>query len=152
MKIAIGSDHGGYELKARIAEFLKRGKYDVDDMGTHSKDSCDYPVIGFEVARAVSSGMVDRGVLVCKTGIGMSMAANKVRGVRAALCGRPDIAVSSKEHNDSNVLVLGSMFVNVPQAKRILAAWLSTEFEGGRHQKRLRQIQKIEEGIRCCKK
>ncbi|MDD3906178.1 MAG: ribose 5-phosphate isomerase B [Candidatus Omnitrophica bacterium] len=143
-KIAIGSDHGGYELKEKIIKFLTDKKYEVKDMGTHSKDSCDYPMIGFEVAKAVSAGKAERGVLICKTGVGMAIIANKVHGVRAAACYDKAMAKSSREHNDCNVLVLAASYTNAAKAKEILKIWLTTEAAGDRHERRVKQIKEIE--------
>ena len=148
MKIAIGSDHGGYELKDKLAEFLKVEGYTVKDFGTHSKESCDYPIIGFEVAKAVSDKSVDRGILLCKSGIGMSIIANKVSGVRAAACYDTQLAKSSREHNDCNVLVIAAEYTDVEKAKEIAKVWLTTEHAGERHQKRVQQIQDIEKKIK----
>jgi ribose 5-phosphate isomerase B len=145
MRIVIGTDHGGFKLKEALVKFLKSKGYTVKDMGTFSEESCDYPVIGYEVAKLVAAKSYPRGILICKTGIGMSMAANKVRGVRAALCDRPDTAVSSKEHNDSNVLVLAANRVTPDKAKKILEAWLAAEHLGSRHARRVRQIKRIED-------
>ena len=108
VKIAIGSDHGGYELKDKLTAFLKEEGYDVKDLGTHSKELCDYPMIGFEVAKIVSEGKADRGILICKTGVGMTIIANKLHGVRAAACYDEDMAKSSREHNDCNIMVLAA--------------------------------------------
>jgi len=144
MKIAIGSDHGGYELKARILEFLKEQKYDIKDMGTHSKESCDYPMIGFEVAKEVSTGKVDRGILICKTGVGMVIIANKLHGVRAAACYDVELAKSSREHNDCNVIVLAANYTDFKKSKEILTAWLLAKHEGDRHARRVKQIKEIE--------
>ncbi|MDD5428439.1 MAG: ribose 5-phosphate isomerase B [Candidatus Omnitrophica bacterium] len=143
-KIAIGSDHGGYELKDDIIKFLKNEKYAVEDMGTHSKDSCDYPVIGFEVAKAVSDGRADKGILICKTGVGMAIIANKVRGVRAAACYDKEMAKSSREHNDCNIIVLAANYADIAKAKEMLKVWLKTEHAGERHEKRVKQIKDIE--------
>lgn len=143
-KIAIGSDHGGYELKEKIIKFLTDKKYEVKDMGTHSKDSCDYPMIGFEVAKAVSAGRAERGILICKTGVGMAIIANKVHGVRAAACYDKAMAKSSREHNDCNVLVLAASYTNAAKAKEILKIWLTTEAAGDRHERRVKQIKEIE--------
>lgn len=144
MKIAIGSDHGGYELKAELVTFLNKCNYDIKDFGTHSKDSCDYPVIGFEVAEAVSKGAADRGVLICRTGIGMAIIANKLPGVRAGAVYRLDMAKSSREHNDCNVLVLAADYTDEATAKEILKIWLDTESLGDRHARRVEQIKKLE--------
>ena len=148
-KIVVGADHGGGALKDELKRFLQRRGYYVKDVGTYSQQRCDYPAIAYAAAKEVSAGRYPRAVIICKSGIGNSIVANKLPRVRAALCYNVKAARLSRQHNDSNVLALGSMFVDVPLAKRILAAWLSTEFEGGRHLKRLRQIREIEEGIRC---
>jgi len=144
MKIVIGSDHGGYELKAGLVEFLKKEKYDTEDLGTHSKDSCDYPLIGFEVARAVSDRKADRGVLICRTGIGMAIIANKLPGVRAGVVQSVEMAKSSREHNDCNILVLAADYTESSLAKKILKVWLETENLGERHARRVGQIKKLE--------
>jgi ribose 5-phosphate isomerase B len=144
MRIAIGSDHGGYELKNALIEHLKAKAYDVADFGTHSKESCDYPMIGFEVAKAVSDGKVERGILLCKTGVGMVIIANKMHGVRAAACYDIEMAKSSRGHNDTNVIVLAANYTNIKKAKDILDAWLKTEHTGERHVRRVNQIKEIE--------
>lgn len=144
MKIAIGSDHGGYELKAKIIEFLAQEHYDVKDFGTHSKESCDYPMIGFEVAQAVSDGSADKGILICKTGVGMAIIANKLHGVRAAACYDEEMAKSSREHNDCNVIVLAANYTEAKKSKDILKIWLKTEHLGERHARRVKQIKEIE--------
>jgi len=148
VKIAIGSDHGGYELKAALIEFLKKERYEVLDFGTHSKESCDYPLIGFEVARAVSEKKADRGVLICKTGVGMVVIANKVHGVRAVGCYDADMARSSREHNDCNVAVFAASYMDAAKAKEILKLWLTTEHLGDRHARRVKQILDIETKIK----
>lgn len=148
MKIAIGSDHGGYELKNNLIEFLKSEKYAVEDMGTHSKDSCDYPMIGFEVASAVSLGKADRGVLICKTGVGMAIIANKLRGVRAAACYDREMAKSSREHNDCNIIVLAASYTGAKEAREILKVWLKTGHAGDRHERRVKQIKDIESKLK----
>jgi ribose 5-phosphate isomerase B len=144
MKIAIGSDHGGYELKNEIVKFLKSKKYDVRDFGTHSKESCDYPLIGFEVAAAIGKGRADRGILICRSGVGMAIVANKVRGVRAAACYDKNMAKSCREHNDCNVLVLAADYTDLKKAKEFVGIWLKTEHEGERHARRVEQIKKME--------
>lgn len=148
MKIAIGSDHGGYELKNEIIKFLKDEKYNIKDMGTHSKDACDYPMIGFEVAKAVSGGKADKGVLICKTGVGMVIIANKLHGVRAAACYDRDMAKSSREHNDCNIIVLAANYTSADKAREILKMWLKTEHAGERHQRRVKQIKEIESKLK----
>ena len=140
MKIAIGADHGGFKLKQGLVKFLKKKGHSVKDFGTFSEESCDYPVYGYKVARAVGRARFSKGILICTTGIGMSMVANKVKGARAALCDRVDIARLSREHNDANVLVLASKVTSLSKAKRIADVWLSTRALGGRHRRRVRQI------------
>lgn len=144
MKVGIGSDHGGFELKEKILEFLKEEKYDVVDFGTHSKESCDYPMIGFEVAHAVSEGKIDNGILICKTGVGMVIIANKVHGVRAAACYDKELAKTSKEHNDCNVIVLSANYTGFKDAREILKIWFKTEHLGERHARRVSQIKELE--------
>ena len=148
IKIAIGCDHGGYELKDKIARYLKTEGCSVKDFGTHSKDSCDYPVIGFEVAKAVSGGKADRGILVCKTGIGMVIIANKVPGVRAAACYDEVMARSSREHNDCNTIVLAANYTDFQKAKKMLKIWLETGHLGQRHARRVKQIKDIESRLK----
>jgi len=148
VKIVIGSDHGGYELKAKLVEFLKEEKYAARDLGTNSKDSCDYPLVGFEVAEAVSGQKADRGVLICRTGIGMAIIANKVPGIRAAACYSVEMAKSSREHNDCNVLVLAADYTDENLAKKILKVWLDTKSLGDRHARRVKQIKQIESKLR----
>lgn len=148
MKIVIGSDHGGYELKERIFEYLKGEGYVVDDRGTHSKESCDYPLIGFEVAKLVGDGKADRGILICKTGVGMVIIANKVHGVRAAACYDTDIARSSREHNDANVCVIAGSYTDVKKANEIVKVWLTTGHSEERHMRRVKQIKDIESKLK----
>lgn len=147
MKIVIGSDHGGFKLKEKIIKFLEAKKFQIEDMGTHSLESCDYPLIAYEAAKAVARKSKNRGILICKTGIGNSIVANKVKGIRAALCNSIIAAKMSRKHNDANILVLGSRFVNINKAKKIIEVWLNTEFEGGRHLRRIKQIERIEENV-----
>src|SRR3989338_7087985 len=144
MRNAIGSDHGGYELKDRLTEFLKEEGHQAQDFGTHSKESCDYPMIGFEVAMAVSNKKADRGILVCKSGVGMVIVANKLHGVRAAACYDKDLARSSREHNDCNIIVLAANYTDIRKAKEILRVWLAPEHIGERHERRVKQIRSIE--------
>ena len=148
MKVIIGSDHGGYELKMKLIDFLKSEGYDVQDFGTHSKESCDYPLIGFEVARAVSDEKADRGILICKTGVGMAIIANKLHGVRAAACYDEDMAKSSREHNDCNIMVLAAQYTDLKKAKDIAKIWLKTEPLGERHARRVKQIKEIESELK----
>lgn len=147
-KIVIGSDHGGYELKNSLVDFLKKEGYEVADLGTHSKESCDYPMIGFEVAKAVADGKFDRGILICKTGVGMVIIANKLHGVRAAACYDEDMARSSREHNDCNVAVLAATYTDNKKAEAILKIWLNTDHTGERHARRVKQIKDIESKIK----
>ena len=140
MKIAIGADHGGYVLKKDlIGELQKRG-YEIRDFGTYSQKRCDYPPIGRRVASVVASGKYDRGILICKTGLGMSMAANRVRGVRAALLFDAVGARSSREHNDANIAVFSGNRIGAKKASGILKIWFNTGFLGGRHKRRVRQL------------
>jgi ribose 5-phosphate isomerase B len=144
MIIAIGSDHAATDLKRIIIEFLKERHCEVEDLGTHGKDSVDYPDFGRAVALAVSEGRADRGVLICGTGIGMSIVANKLPGIRATLCYDIFTSKMSRMHNDSNILVLGSRTTSEQLALSITDTWLKTEFEGGRHQNRLDKIINME--------
>ena len=140
MKVAVGSDHRGYALKERIAALLKDLGHEAVDLGTGSEKSTDYPDFAFPVAEKVASGEVERGILVCGSGIGMSIAANKVRGVRAALCRTVDDARMTREHNDSNVLTLSEKSMEDPEIDELVRVWLETEYEGERHQRRLDKI------------
>ena len=142
MKIAIGADHGGFEYKNKIAEYIKTLGYEVEDFGTNSAKSCDYPVIAKEVSRAVAEGKFERGILICGTGIGMSITANKVKGVRAALCSDTFSARLTREHNNSNVLCLGQRVIGLGLALDIVEIWLETEFSNEeRHKKRISLIE-----------
>ncbi|MBN1794889.1 MAG: ribose 5-phosphate isomerase B [Candidatus Omnitrophica bacterium] len=144
MKIAIGSDHRGYPLKQELIAFLKEKGHEVTDLGTDSTDSCDYPLYSFAVARAVSNGAAECGIVVCNTGIGVSMVANKIRGVRAALCYETAAASTARRHNNANVLALGAGYLTARTAKEITQAFLTGQFEGGRHKRRVDQISDIE--------
>jgi len=144
MKIAIGSDHGGFLLKQDLVDYLKSKGHNVLDVGCFCKDSCDYPQYSFRVAEFVGKKMADRGIAICKSGIGNSMVANKVKGVRAALCYNVAQAKSSREHNDANVLVFGASYTKKEAAKRIASVWIMTKFLGGRHRRRINQIKNIE--------
>ena len=137
MKIALGSDHGGFALKREIADWLKEAGHEVLDLGNEGTASVDYPDYADKVCRAVLSGGCERGILICGTGIGMSMAANRHRGIRAALCHDAFTARMSREHNDANVLCLGGRVLGPALALDIVAVWLATAFEGGRHQRRI---------------
>jgi len=144
MTIAIGSDHAGVELKEEIKKFLEEEGVSFTDLGPHTEASVDYPDYGAKVAELVSKGEVQRGILICGTGIGMSIVANKFPGVRAALCNEPLSAFLSRRHNDSNILVMGGRLVGKVMAKEIVKTWLKAPFEGGRHELRLRKITVIE--------
>jgi len=141
MKIGIGSDHGGFDLKQHIIFYLSTWpKIDVVDLGTFNKDSTDYPIFGKKVAEAVIDGSVKRGIVICGTGIGISIAANRIAGVRAALCNDVTTARLSREHNDANVLALGARQIARELAEKIVDTFLSTDFEGGRHAVRVAKI------------
>ena len=133
MKIGIGNDHSALELKAEIVEFLKEKGHEVVDYGTYTSESCDYPVYGEKVARAVVAGEVEKGILICGTGLGISLAANKVKGIRACVCSEPFTAKMSRAHNDCNVLAFGARVVGGELAKMIVDTWINTEFEGADH-------------------
>lgn len=144
MKIAIGNDHSAVELKHIIMEHLKEKGYEVLNLGTDSEESCDYPVYGEKVGRAVASGQADLGIAICGTGVGISLAANKVKGIRACVCSEPYTAKLSRVHNNSNVLAFGARVIGSELAKMIVDEWLNAEFEGGRHQRRVDMIMEIE--------
>lgn len=145
MKIGIGNDHVALEMKHEIKAYLQQKGHQVTDYGTASPERCDYPVYGEMVAKAVASGEVDRGILICGTGVGISLAANKVRGIRAVVCSEPYSAGLSRQHNDTNILAFGARVVGIELAKMIVDVWLSAEFEGGRHGRRVDMIREIEE-------
>ncbi|MBU1125540.1 MAG: ribose 5-phosphate isomerase B [Candidatus Omnitrophica bacterium] len=148
-KILVASDHAGFALKEKVTHYLQQQKeYTVKDLGPYSQERCDYPRFAYALADAVSRKKASRGILICKSGIGNSIVANRVPGVRAALCYNVLAAQLSREHNDSNVLVLGSAFVKPARVGRIIKVWLETEFQGGRHRRRLNQIKGIERQIR----
>lgn len=147
MKIAIGADHGGYALKEEIVALLKDLGHEVADFGCNCADSVDYPDYALPVAEKVASGEFDRGILICGTGVGMSIAANKVKGIRCALVHDLFTAKATREHNDSNVLAMGGRIIGPAVAREIVKIWLSTEFEGGRHQNRLNKIAAIEANL-----
>lgn len=140
MKIAIGCDHAAYELKAEVAGFISDIGFEVLDMGTNGPESVDYPDYAGKVSEAVISGKADKGILICGTGLGMSMSANKYRGIRAAMCSEPVSARLSRQHNDSNVLCMGARMIGPLMANEIVDVWLKTPFEGGRHQRRVEKI------------
>lgn len=143
MKIAIGNDHVAVELKNVISEHLQAKGHEVVNFGTDSTDRFDYPISGYKVGRAVASGACDLGVLICGTGVGISLAANKVPGVRAVVCSEPYSARLSREHNNTNIVAFGARVVGPELAKMIVDEWLDAEFEGGRHQRRIDMIAEI---------
>lgn len=144
MKIAIGNDHSSVELKHIIMEFLQEKGHEVLNLGTDLEESCDYPAYGEKVGRAVVAGEAELGIAICGTGLGISLAANKVKGVRACVCSEPYTARMSRLHNDCNVLCFGARVVGSELAKMIVEEWLKTSFEGGRHQRRVDMIMGIE--------
>jgi len=144
MRIGIGSDHRGFTLKEVLKNFLKKEGHQVVDFGTDSTNSVDYPDYAIPLAEAVARGELDRGILICNTGIGMSIAANKVKGVYAALVYHIDLASYSRLHNNSNVLCMGAAYTPPKKAEEIVKIWLKTSFEGGRHQRRLQKIMDYE--------
>jgi len=146
-KIVIGSDHAGFEFKNEIIRILKEKKLPVEDLGTFTRESSDYPDAGIKVGEAVSSKKADRGILVCGSGIGMSIVANKFPGVRAALVSSDEAAGLSRRHNDANVLILGERILDPGKLSAILSIWLETEFEGGRHQRRIDKIDALERSL-----
>ena len=145
MKIGIGNDHSAVEMKQEVVKFLEDLGYEVVNYGTDSAESCHYPVYGEKVARAVVSKEVDLGILICGTGVGISLAANKVKGIRAVVCSEPYSARLSRQHNNTNILAFGARVIGVELAKMIIEEWLNAEFEGGRHQDRVDMIMEIEE-------
>ena len=146
MKLAIGNDHAGPDMKATLVKYLEEKGHEVIDVGTDSFESFDYPISAYKVARLVADGEVEAGILICGTGVGMSIAANKVKGIRAAACSDPVTAKLVKQHNNANIIAFGERIVGIETAKAILDAYLETEFEGGgRHSKRVAMIKEIEE-------
>ncbi len=142
--IAIGSDHGGYLLKEEIKKHLEEKGYEFKDFGTDSTASCDYPVYAEKVCRAIQSGECEKGILVCGTGIGMSMCANKCKGIRAAVCGDHFSAEFTRKHNNANVLCLGARVIGAGVAMQLVDIFLTTEYEGGRHEKRVEMMMQLE--------
>ena len=144
MKISMGCDHGGFGLKEDIKSFLIEQGHEVEDFGCYGKESCDYPEFAEAAARAVAEGKCERGIVICTTGIGISISANKVRGVRCALCGDPWSAEMTRRHNDANMLAMGAGVVGPLLARQIVTAFLGYDFEGGRHQRRVDKMMDIE--------
>jgi ribose 5-phosphate isomerase B len=143
-KIAIASDHGGFDLKESVITFLLKKGWEVDNLGAPSTDSVDYPDYGIKVAKAIIEKKFVRGILICGTGVGMSIVVNRFPGIRGTLCSDVYTAKMCREHNDSNILILGGRVISVSLASEILDIWLKTEFEGGRHQRRLDKIKEID--------
>ena len=141
MKISLACDHGGLQLKNHVAEFLKEHGYIVMDFGTFTKDSCDYPDFAKQAAVAVADGRCNKGIVICTTGIGVSIVANKVKGVRCALCINADMATRTRAHNDANMIAMGQIYVDNDTADEIVTAFLTTDFMGGRHQVRVDKIE-----------
>ena len=144
MKISMGCDHGGYLLKEHVKKYLTDKGHEIVDCGCNSLDSCDYPQFGAAAARAVAAGECERGIVICTTGIGISITANKVRGIRCALCSEPLSAEMTRKHNNANVLAMGAGMTGPNMAERIVDTFLATEFEGGRHQRRVDGITAVE--------
>ena len=144
MKIALGCDHGGYDLKQHVIEVLEGLGHEIEDFGCHSKESCDYPDFGGAAAKAVAEGTCDRGIVICTTGIGISITANKVKGVRCAHCADCLQAEMTRRHNDANMMAIGAGFTGPNMAERMVEVFLSTEFEGGRHARRVDKTMALE--------
>ena len=145
MKLAIGNDHAAVEMKKEIMAYLEEKGHEVINVGTDSNESFNYPVSGYKVARLVADGEVERGILICGTGVGISLAANKVKGIRACVCSDPLTARLSRQHNNTNIIAFGARIIGPETAKMIVDEWLDAEFEGGRHEKRVAMITEIEE-------
>ena len=143
MKIAVAADHGGYKLKEKVKEHLLERGIEVEDLGTHSEESVDYPIYGKLCGEAVASGQADLGVVVCGTGIGISIAANKVHGIRCGLCTSVEMAHLTKQHNNANILSLGGRTTGEELAMEIVDEWLDTQYEGGRHQRRVEMLDNL---------
>ncbi len=140
MKVAIGCDHAGYELKEAVKEKLEKEGYEILDVGTYGPESVDYPIYGKKVGEAVASGLVDRGIAICGSGIGISIAANKVKGVRCALCTSVEMAEMSRRHNDANIIAMGARMISKDLAFAMIDKWFETGFEGGKHLKRIKML------------
>jgi ribose 5-phosphate isomerase B len=145
MRVAVGSDHAGFELKEKVKHYLAQHGIELEDFGTLSTDSVDYPDYAEKVARAVQDGRAERGILMCGTGIGVSIAANKLQGIRAALASEPEVARLSREHNDANVLCLPARYLDPGKAGEIVKTWLETPFQHGRHERRIEKIRELED-------
>lgn len=146
MKLAIGCDHGGFELKEAVREYLERHSIEYEDFGAYSTDSVDYAPIAAKAAHCVADGKADYGILICSTGLGISIAANKVKGIRAAVCTNEFCAEMTRRHNNANILCMGGKVIDEETALKLVDIFLNTGFDGGRHQRRIDQIAQIEEG------
>ena len=146
MRIAIGNDHGAVDMKNHVMGWLKDNGYEVVNFGTDSTESTDYPIYAEKVAKAVVSGECDKGVLICGTGIGISISANKIHGVRCALCSEPVSTALSRQHNDANIVAMGARTIGPVMAEEIVRTFLTTEFEGGRHARRVEKIMRLDRG------
>ena len=144
--IALGCDHGGYALKQEVIGYLKKNGIEYKDYGCYDEEACDYPVYGKAVANAVAAGECDLGIIICGTGIGISLAANKVKGIRAAVCSEPYSARLTRKHNNANIIAFGARVIGQEMAEMIVDEFLNTEYEGGRHQRRVDMIMAIEKG------
>ena len=147
MKIAVGADHAGFELKNQLRDALRAAGHEVHDFGTASAESTDYPDYAGLVGRAVASGEAERGVLVCGSGVGMSIAANKIRGVRAALAVNEEEVKLTRQHNNANIITFGARFIDAPAAQKLARLFLETPFDGGRHERRVRKISELEKEL-----
>ena len=145
MKLAIGNDHVAIEMKNEIKDYLEGKGIEIVDMGTNTPGSFHYPISGYKVAKLVASGEVDGGILICGTGVGISLAANKVKGIRACVCSEPYTARLSKQHNNTNIIAFGARVIGIELAKMIVDEWINAEFQGGRHATRVDMIMEIEE-------
>lgn len=145
MKIVMGNDHAALEMKKEIKAYLEEKGYEIVDVGTHSPESCNYPEFGYKAARMVADGNADLGILICGTGVGISLAANKVDGIRCCVCSEPYTAKLSRQHNNTNMLAFGARVVGMDLAKMIVDAWLEAEFQGGRHATRVGMIMEIQD-------
>ena len=146
MKIAIGNDHGGVELKQHLVEYLKGKGFEVVNFGSDVTESTDYPIYAERVSKAVVSGECEKGILICGTGIGISISANKIHGVRCALCSEPVSAALARQHNDANIVAMGARTIGPVMAEGIVDVFLNTEFQGGRHQRRVDKIMMLDRG------
>lgn len=146
MKIAMAADHGGYELKNTLKEYLEAKGHSITDLGTNSSESVDYPDYAALCCKEITGGHADFGILVCGTGVGISIAANKIRGIRCGMCYSPEVAALVKQHNNANVIALGGRTTDPETAKKIVDAYMSADFEGGRHTRRIDKITELEKG------